>query len=94
MACFIMSMRVASLVGSAVATETVVGVGVCVLSQVREVDVVLCSTNHAALWICSKVYGLSGKWAGNLSWSWWATLPQSFYGKPQVKAQLCSAVEM
>ena len=94
MACFIMLIRVVSLVGSALAMDAIIGAGVRVSSRVRERDAVPCSTNHTALWICSKVYKSLGKWSGNLSWSWWATLVQSFCGKPQAKARHCSAVEI
>ena len=81
MACFMMSMRVVSLVGSALETEMEVSAGVHVSSRVSKKDMMPCSTNHAALWICSKVHGSLGKWSGNLSWSWWETLPQSLCGK-------------
>ena len=64
MACFIMSISMTSLVGSALATDTVVGAGVRVLLRARERDMVLCSMNHVALWICSKVYGSSGNGQG------------------------------
>ena len=57
MACFIMSINVASSVGLALAMGAVVGAGVRVSSRARERDAVLCSTNHVALWICSRVYG-------------------------------------
>ena len=67
MACFIMSIRVASSVDLALAMDAVIGVGVRVLSRARERDVVPCSMNCMATWICSKVYGSLGKWLGNLS---------------------------
>ena len=67
MACFMMSMRVVSLVGLALATETEVSAGVHMLSRVSKKDMVPCSKNHVALWICFKVYRSLGKWSGNLS---------------------------
>ena len=52
---------------SLLATGAIVGAGVRVSSRARERDAVPCSMNWAALWLCSKVYGSSGKWSGNLS---------------------------
>ena len=69
MAYFMMLIRVASSVGLALATDAIISAGVCVSSRVRERDAVLCSMNRVASWICSKVYGLLGKWSRNLSWS-------------------------